>query len=52
MPDKIKKAALFPAVAASAICGLTLYALGKTLDYLFRDVEENKKKKNAKEGEV
>ena len=25
--------------AAVAFCGLTLYAVGKTLDYLFQDVD-------------
>ena len=40
--------------AASAFCGITLYAVGQVLSFLFRDVDPNrieKKPENELEGE-
>ena len=40
--------------AASAFCGITLYAVGQVLSFLFRDVDPSrieKKPKNELEGE-
>ena len=35
----IRKPGLIPIVAASVVCGLSVYAVGETLSYLFRDVD-------------
>ena len=39
MKTRLTRPTTLPALAASAVCGLTLYALRRTLSYLFRDVE-------------
>ena len=52
--EESKGKSILAAGAATAFCGLTLYAVGKTLSFLFRDVDPSrieKKPENELEGE-
>ena len=40
---------ILAAGAATAFCGLTLYAVGKTLSFLFRDVDPERIEKDKKD---
>ena len=47
--EKSTKQKILSAGAASAVCGATLYAVGKFLSFLFRDVDPKRAKKDDDE---
>ncbi len=47
MKHILRKPALLPFMAAAAIGGLAIYAVGETLNLLFEDVAEPKEEKTA-----
>ena len=47
--EENKGKSLLAAGAATAFCGLALYALGKTLSFLFRDVDPDRADKADEE---
>ena len=49
--EAVKGTALLPVAAAAAFCGVTLYALGRTLSYMFRDVDPERLKEEAEKPE-
>jgi|GEM_PF-4173164 len=51
MKNTPRTLALLPVVAAAAFCGAALYATGKALDFMFRDLDKDKIEKGA-EGEL
>lgn len=44
MKKILRKPALLPFMAAAAICGLSVYAVGETLNWLFQDVAPDDEK--------
>ncbi len=47
--EENKGKSVLAAGAATAFCGLALYALGKTLSFLFRDVDPDRTDKKEKD---
>lgn len=47
--EESKGKSILAAGAATAFCGLTLYAVGKTLSFLFRDVDPERIEKDKKD---
>ena len=49
--EVIKGKAILSLIAAAAFCGGALYATGKSLEYMFRDVDPEKIEENTEEEE-
>ena len=52
MKQSGKTITLLPVVAAAAFCGAMLYATGRALDYMFRDVDPERIGMEAASGEL
>ena len=49
--EVIKGKAILSLIAAAAFCGGALYATGKSLEYMFRDVDPEKIEENTEKEE-
>ena len=45
----IRKPSLVPIAAAAVVCGLSVYVVGETLSFLFRDVDPKGKYKDPED---